>query len=160
MLIGAVGELGNVFGNAFYDSKLYIQRLSQCHTVQNGIKEAKEFIERNYMDPNLTVAMVAGAMGLNPSYLTQLIKHKTGHNTMDFIHLTRLKAAKEYLKEYKIKDVAGKVGYYDVRTLIRAFRKYEGITPGKFKELGIEQQDTEEPNQGLKPGSQRKRIAQ
>ncbi len=185
MLIGAVGELGNVFGNAFFDSQLYIQRLSQCHTVQelrslinelldkasrlseeqsrttvqNGIKEAKEFIERNYMDPNLTVAMVAGAMGLNPSYLTQLIKRETGHNTMDFIHLTRLKAAKEYLKEYKIKDVAGKVGYYDVRTLIRAFRKYEGITPGKFKELDIAQ-NSEEFAQELMPDPQRKRIAQ
>lgn len=184
MLIGAVGELGNVFGNAFFDSQLYIKRLSKCHTVQelrtlindildkvsqlseeqsrstvqNGIKEAREFIERNYMDANLSVAMVAGAMGLNPSYLTQLFKRETGHNTMDFIHLTRLKAAKEYLKEYKIKDVAGKVGYYDVRTLIRVFRKYEGITPGKFKELDAAQ-DTDEPHPGL-TSSQSKRIAQ
>lgn len=174
MLIGAVGENENLFGNSFFDCQGYIQRLSTCRKVQelrslvneildrmsllyaeqkfsseqNGIMDTKEFIERNYMDPNLSVAMLAGALNLPPSYLTQLFKRETGHNAMDYIHLTRLKAAKEYLKEYKIKDVARKVGFYDVRALIRVFRKYEGVTPGKFKKLGITQ-DIDESEQGI-----------
>ena len=36
--------------------------------------------------------------------------------------------------DISIKDIARQVGYLDSKALIRAFRKYEGITPGKYKE--------------------------
>lgn len=42
---------------------------------------------------------------------------KTGRNTMN------------------ISDVSEKAGFTNVNTFIRIFKKYEGITPGKYKEM-------------------------
>jgi YesN/AraC family two-component response regulator len=38
-------------------------------------------------------------------------------------------------KNKNINEVAGCVGFNDVNAFIRTFKKYEGITPGKFKEI-------------------------
>lgn len=35
-------------------------------------------------------------------------------------------------KEYKIKELAELVGYNSSNTFIRMFRKYEGVSPGKY----------------------------
>lgn len=35
-------------------------------------------------------------------------------------------------KDMKIKDLAEKVGYNSSNTFIRIFRKYEGVSPGKY----------------------------
>jgi YesN/AraC family two-component response regulator len=38
-------------------------------------------------------------------------------------------------RQDSIAEVAKHVGYNEVATFIRVFKKYEGITPGKFKEM-------------------------
>jgi two-component system response regulator YesN len=38
-------------------------------------------------------------------------------------------------KQDSISEIAKHVGYNEVATFIRVFKKYEGITPGKFKEM-------------------------
>ena len=38
-------------------------------------------------------------------------------------------------KQESITEISRLVGYNDAATFIRVFKKYEGITPGKYKEF-------------------------
>ncbi|UUZ97471.1 helix-turn-helix domain-containing protein [Paenibacillus sp. P25] len=37
---------------------------------------------------------------------------------------------------HTVSEIARMVGYSEVNTFSRIFKKFEGVTPGKFKELG------------------------
>ncbi|MEN6315100.1 MAG: AraC family transcriptional regulator [Clostridiaceae bacterium] len=96
-----------------------------------------EFVDKNYDDMNLGNSVIAEALDLNPDYVSAAFKRQTGEGLLDYINTVRIKKAKRALKEcpYNIDEIAGKVGYNNTRTFTRLFKKYEGITPGKFREV-------------------------
>ncbi len=112
-------------------------------------KSAKEYIGEHYSDVNLSVTMVADAVGISASYLTQLFKKFEGHSTADDIHLIRLTHAKTLLSDHLIRDVAEQVGYQDIRSLIRVFKKYEGKTPSRFRDADANTEKPEPEDRGI-----------
>lgn len=95
-----------------------------------------EFVNSHYGEVTLNVAMIAENLGITPSYMSKLFKEQTGETLPDYINKVRLEKAKGLLRDKKlnISDAAVKVGYLNSNALIRSFKKYEGITPGKYKE--------------------------
>ncbi|GAA0134039.1 helix-turn-helix domain-containing protein [Paenibacillus sp. YSY-4.3] len=95
------------------------------------------YIEENYQDANLNVNAIGDHFDLKGSYLSRLFKSQTGEGLLDYIHKTRIAQAKEMIqgKRNSINEISKLVGYNDVATFIRVFKKYEGITPGKYKEI-------------------------
>jgi YesN/AraC family two-component response regulator len=81
--------------------------------------------------------MVGDKFGLTPSYLSKQFKAQTGEALLDFISRTRLEEAKRLLslQVLSVTDIAKKVGYSDMNTFNRIFKKFEGITPGKYKDI-------------------------
>lgn len=71
------------------------------------------------------------------SYLSRYFKQQTGCNFIYYLYRLRIDKAKEMLKNsgFKINQIAENVGFSDVNNFIRMFKKYEGITPGKYREL-------------------------
>jgi len=99
-------------------------------------KRIVQFVDSHYEEVTLNVAMIADNLGITPSYLSKLFKEQTGETLSDYINKIRLEKAKVLLRKEKltISDVAVKVGYLNSNALIRSFKKYEGVTPGKYKE--------------------------
>jgi two-component system, response regulator YesN len=95
----------------------------------------KEEIEQHYGDRNLNVATLALKAGMNPKYVSALYKSQQGESMLDTIHHTRILHAKELLAHGTagISEIAVAVGYNGSNALIRAFKDYEGITPGQYK---------------------------
>lgn len=95
-----------------------------------------EFVNSRYGEVTLNIAMIAENLGITPSYMSKLFKEQTGETLPDYINKVRLEKAKVLLREEKlnISDAAVKVGYLNSNALIRSFKKYEGVTPGKYKE--------------------------
>ena len=54
---------------------------------------------------------------------------------LEYVRALRVKKAKELLAAESVKETAQKTGFWDTQALIRVFKKYEGITPGQYKEL-------------------------
>ena len=67
---------------------------------------------------------------------SSVYQEATGVNLMDVIHKRRVERFKELVTKERmsVKDAAAKVGYTSVVTLNRWFKKFEGTTPGKWKE--------------------------
>ncbi len=102
---------------------------------KNKIEELYAYINNNYQNPNLSSAMIAEFFGMSAPALTALFKRETGAGILDYIHMVRLNYAKQLINETSITihDVATKVGYGNFLTMHRAFKRYEGVTPGSFR---------------------------
>ncbi|MBM7566313.1 helix-turn-helix domain-containing protein [Paenibacillus sacheonensis] len=99
--------------------------------------EVARYIEAHYADANLNVNAIGERFDLKGSYLSRLFKNQTGEGLLDCIHKTRIGQAKAMIraKRDSINEISRLVGYNDPATFIRVFKKYEGITPGKYKEI-------------------------
>lgn len=108
-------------------------RLSRSTKI---IELAKTYIEANY-DRELTLKEVADEVYLNPNYFSELFKAQTGKNFIDYLIEKRIKSSQEMLKKstYKIYQVAELVGYQEVTSFNRAFKKVVGISPSEYIKL-------------------------
>ncbi len=98
------------------------------------ISDVKNYIRGHYNDPDLNVNRVADEFHKNPSYLSRSFLRLTGTSILDYIHRYRIQEAKILIgRGENLVNAASAVGYSNVLTMSRAFKKYEGTTPGKLK---------------------------
>ena len=92
-----------------------------------------EYISQEYRDGTLT--KLAGKLYLNPSYLSQLIKLKTGKNFVDLLFDTRMNKACQLLKsqDVKIYNISEMVGYTNPNNFTRAFKARYGQSPREYQ---------------------------
>ncbi|MDD9269462.1 helix-turn-helix domain-containing protein [Paenibacillus sp. GCM10023248] len=93
------------------------------------------FIEEEYGNNNLGLAMIADYLHLSPIYISSFYKKHCGENITDTITQMRVEHAKRLLAEgLTVQEVALQVGYASNIVLTKVFKKVEGITPGKYRE--------------------------
>ena len=97
----------------------------------------KVYIEVNCFNPNISVNYIADKFGITPTYLSNFFKEQTGQNMLDYINSLRISKGKEYLlsTDMTISKVAASLGYPNDIAFARAFKKSEGTTPSKYKEI-------------------------
>lgn len=109
-------------------------------TDEKGEKEISErvklYIRENYMDMNLNVAALGPIFGIVSKYLSRLFKEAMGIGLLDYINQVRIEEAKKLLvqTELRAEEVSERVGYSNISTFLRVFKKYTGTTPGKYRE--------------------------
>ncbi len=99
---------------------------------------AKEYINDNYAR-QLPLKEVAEAVDLNTSYFSNFFKLKTGKKYTDYLLDVRMDHAVEFLKDprTKIYEIGLMVGYDDVVSFGRAFKKKFKMSPGQYREKVI-----------------------
>lgn len=109
----------------------------QVNSEHNLIDTIISIVTQNYNNPNFGVNVVADILSISNSQLSRLFKKQTSIGLLDYIHRVRIEKSKELLREGNstIKEIAKKTGYSDSISFIRVFKKNEGITPGKYKQL-------------------------
>lgn len=108
------------------------------YTALNGlVEQVKAYIDEHFKDSNLNISMIGNHFDMKPTYLSKLFKDQTGEGLLDYINKIRIENSKQIIADQRINmtDVACCVGFNDVNAFIRTFKKYEGITPGKYKEM-------------------------
>lgn len=102
---------------------------------QSTFDRVTEFIEENYSNPNLDSTMISEQFGISPAYLSRLFRQRASVSMVSFIHNTRLSHLKQLLltTEEPVNVLAPLCGYTSLWTMFRAFKKYEGITPGEYR---------------------------
>lgn len=97
---------------------------------------AKQFMEKQYMD-NISLEQVASIAGFSPNYFSSQFKQETGMGFQDYLTMLRINRAKELLRStnLSISEVCYQVGYQDIRTFNRVFKRVAALRPGEFKKL-------------------------
>lgn len=100
-------------------------------------EELLAYIDEAYGDPNLSAATLSDKFGLHPSYLSRYFKEQTGETVSDYVNRYRMAKAKQLLAggDATIKAISEEVGIYSISTFTRMFKKYEGVTPGAYREV-------------------------
>ena len=87
------------------------------------------------MNNELSTQILADHLHLYPDYLQKKFKKETGKNITDMINERRIELAKIYLRssKYSVTDIAYEVGFSDASYFGKVFKKFEGLTPLKFR---------------------------
>jgi AraC family transcriptional regulator, transcriptional activator of pobA len=93
-----------------------------------------EFIEERYQDP-ISLATIAGAVGLTPGYLTTVVRRKTGRSVQRWITERRMAEARRLLREtdLSMELIAASVGYRHPSYFIKHFRRDHAVTPAVWR---------------------------
>jgi AraC-like DNA-binding protein/mannose-6-phosphate isomerase-like protein (cupin superfamily) len=94
------------------------------------IKAIMEFADDNYSDP-ITINDIAQKVGYSPCYIQRSFKKNIGLSIHQYILQTRIKKAKEHIKD-NTATIALTSGFYDESHFIRNFKRQEGITPKNY----------------------------
>lgn len=101
------------------------------------IDEILEYIDSHYRE-DISLVSIADMVGISTSYVSTIINAELGTSLVNYVNRKRIEDAKKILVREKglpIDAVREMVGYSNVHTFMRIFKKYEGITPGKYREL-------------------------
>ncbi|RAK08996.1 two-component system response regulator YesN [Halanaerobium saccharolyticum] len=133
-----IKQINNLEGLKNYFEQLIDNLIDELHNNANEkkveiIETVKDYIRENYSE-DISLDDVADYISFSKYYLSKLFKEVEGINYKDYLIKVRMEEAKKRLKNGdKIKVVAGEVGYSDRNYFSRAFKKYTGISPGKFQ---------------------------
>lgn len=97
---------------------------------------ARAFMRRHMTDPDLDVEAVARAHGVSRRYL-ELLFARAGESPAAHLRGLRLEAARRRLRETSatVADIAYGVGFNDVNTFTRAFRRMHNVAPREWRAL-------------------------
>jgi ABC-type Fe3+-hydroxamate transport system substrate-binding protein len=106
---------------------------------RTDLMEIREYMEQHYDEP-LSVSLLADRAGISPKYFVDLFKKSYGQSAIDFLTDLRINRAKRYILEsdYRMREIAQKVGYSDEFYFSRAFKKKVGVPPSGFKPNSIQ----------------------
>lgn len=108
---------------------------------QAAALRAKEYIDRNYADPDLSMRMLAEKMGLSPSYMGKVFSTVTTYSFNDYLTEVRLTQAALLLRTTKepVSQVSADVGIPNANYFYSLFKKKFGTTPSAYRKENREQ---------------------
>lgn len=124
-----------------YACEIYSSQISQLtdsplnHSSQTeSFKRVIQYIDKN-LKTELTLESVAHATFLSPSYISQLLKQKTGLAFVGWLTMKRMEKAQELLlmTDNRISEIAREVGFSDEAYFTRRFKQRLGNSPSEFR---------------------------
>ncbi len=112
-----------------------LAEISEEKTVDNTAQMVIDYIRENYNSDITLKDLAENVFFLNSSYLSHLLKSRTGKNYLTYLTEIRMEKAAELLKHSSltVTEVAGMCGYNDISKFIQVFKKFYGNTPGKYR---------------------------
>lgn len=98
-------------------------------------EKAKEYIEENYADPELSVDVICKHLGLSAAYFSTVFKKEVGMTFVMYLTKVRMEQALMLLNttEEKTYIISSKVGYLEPNYFSYVFKKQYGVSPSKYR---------------------------
>ncbi len=121
----------------------YAERIGNFKFTKSDLIQKKDKIlnalekDKLYEDPSITVAKLAGHLGLPINSLSRMINETLNTNFNDLINQYRVQAFKSRVlapdsHKYSILGLGQEVGFRSKASFYRAFKKETGMTPSDF----------------------------
>ena len=107
---------------------------SLLETRALSLEEVFACVERHFTECDFNVSRAAELLDVSVAYLSKSFKELSGINLLAYISGVRITYAKELMSRERISvmEAARRAGFENPNTFIRAFKKYEGMTPGNY----------------------------
>jgi len=147
IIIYWMGHVG-IYKYGVHEERKKIRKIS--HARNHSISEAKpktahisdleQFIiqESNFLNPSLSLELVATKMNLSKGYLSKLINTELGMSFSEYLSQLRVEEAKKHLANpafanYTLVAIGLEAGFNSKSAFNATFKKYTGLTPSEFK---------------------------
>lgn len=129
-------ELQYRMNDIFSSMRSYIEK-KEKELESSRMRAIVDFVKDNFSCSDMSITYLSQVFNMNESHISRSFKKYAGMGFLDYLHTLRLVEAKKLIGEggMNVKTAASMVGYTNDITLIRAFKRYEGITPGKLKSV-------------------------
>lgn len=98
----------------------------------NYIKTVSDYIKENYMR-KIYVEDIASSLNINRRYLSRIFKEEKGATIQQYVINYKMKKACDFLNRgFKVNEVALMVGYDDIFTFSKIFKKNTGYSPTQY----------------------------
>ena len=106
------------------------------------INQILQYIENNYHDVNISLLTISEKFGFSYSNFSHFFRKQTGSTFSNYLERLRIDKAKLLLRESDdvLNNIASQVGFNNIGTFTRAFKKRELIPPGTYRENFRKQQ--------------------
>jgi YesN/AraC family two-component response regulator len=84
---------------------------------------------------DISLLDMSDELNISTFNVSRLFKKQLGINFKDYLNRHRINEAKSMLnggKNIKIAKISAAVGYINVETFNRVFKRYEGMSPGEY----------------------------
>lgn len=100
------------------------------------LRKVKDYVREHYSE-NITLDRVARIAAMERSYFSTFFRQKVGLTYRKWLQIQRVGKAIELIKRenLSITEVGFSVGFGDLRTFERAFKRWTGLTPRSFKKM-------------------------
>ena len=130
--------------NNYKSLSLFYQILAEAHNnvsrdvnIPEIIWPSIRYMEKHFLNPELTIAEVAQASNISEVYFRQVFKKSVGQLPNKYIFNLRINQAIFLLQssKYNLTEIAMKSGFSDIKYFMTAFKKATGSSPHKYRNL-------------------------
>lgn len=159
-------EMAQIDKTSVQSLKQWSGRLAECHCLAEYSGVFRQFIEaacalirkkkdtgeepliamfmniiHNQYADDLSLDYLSAKLNLSSAYLSVYIKEKTGLNFSDHLLGIRMNKAKELLActDLTVNEISQRVGYLNITSFNRTFKKAVGMTPGAYRRQHVVQ---------------------
>ncbi len=110
-----------------------LKREKNRNRSNDVVQQIKEYIQEHFTS-EISLNEIAGKFYLNPYYLSQMFKKKTGMTYQNYVTSLRMEKARQLLAEnYRVYEVCEMVGYSDTTYFSRIFERMTGCKPSEYQ---------------------------
>lgn len=105
------------------------------HGLSEPIRNAVDYIGRNFHDPGISLESVADHLHFNAAYVSRLFKRETGKGFLEFLTGLRMERAKQMLANRgneSLQAIAEAVGYVNYSHFSKTFKRITGRSPSDY----------------------------
>lgn len=97
-------------------------------------KRIKGYLDEHYSEP-VSLGQLSDALNISPSYISHIFKKEYGEAPMQYLYKRRIGEAQSLLidTDIPIGDIADRLSYGTVNHFNAVFKKYVGMTPGRYR---------------------------
>ncbi|MFW6231670.1 MAG: helix-turn-helix domain-containing protein [Spirochaetota bacterium] len=123
-------------------SDMITTTIRELHRVKSEhheelVRRSIRYLEQ-HLGESISVEDVAEAVFISGRYLNMIFKAHTGSTVFEYLSTLRLCRAEELLHDpsLQIQEVAARVGYENVQSFTRLFKRHHGMTPVEYRRAG------------------------
>ena len=101
------------------------------------LRKAERYIWENY-SRKISLEEISRASGLSAPYFSTIFKEEMGENLSGYLNRLRAEKAAALLTETgkSLNEIASSCGFDDQSWFSKIFKRYTGVSPGKFRDTG------------------------
>lgn len=120
----------------------YTKRMNQLRTANVYSKVIVKTIDYIYshLHERILIEDVAVQLGISREYLSRLFKREIGESFSEYVQQKKIETATNMIlySEYSDVEISNILAFPSQSYFVKVFKKYEGVTPGKYRRQRIE----------------------